>query len=71
MLVTFVVMEALSAYNVMLGRPTLNRTRAVVSTYSLVVKFSTPSGVGSMRGDQATTRYCYINSLQRNGVSES
>ena len=47
----FVVVEAPSAYNVIIGRPTLNQAKAVVSTYSLVVKFLTPRGVGIFRGD--------------------
>ena len=46
----FVVVEASSAYNVILGRPTLNQARAVVSTYSLVVKFPTPQGIGILKG---------------------
>ena len=44
---------------------------AVVSTYSLVVKFPTPHEVESIWEDLATAWYCYINSLQRNTVSES
>ena len=51
----FVVVEAPSAYNVILGGPTLNQAKAVVSTYSLVVKFSTPQGAGILREDQVTT----------------
>ena len=47
----FVVVEVSSAYNVILGRPTLNQARAVVSTYSLIVKFPTPYGTGILRGD--------------------
>ena len=35
-LVNFVVAKASSAYNVILGRPILNWTKVVVSTYSLV-----------------------------------
>ena len=40
-------------------------------TYSLVIKFPTPYGVGSMREDQATAQYCYVNSLRKNNVSKS
>ena len=65
------VVEAPFVYNFILGKVALNQTRDVVSTYSLVVKFPTPHGVGSMQGDQATTRYCYVNSLWRNTVLES
>ena len=55
MISNFVVVEAPSAYNVILGRPTLNQAKAVILTYSLVVKFSTPQGAGILIGDQATT----------------
>ena len=58
----FVMVKAPSAYNVILGRPTLNQARAVVSTYRLVVKFPTPQGVGILRGDQAVSRSCYVTS---------
>ena len=62
----FVVVEALSVYNIILGRLTLNQARAVVSTYSLVFKFLTPQGVGILRGDQAIARRCYVTSLPKN-----
>ena len=66
----FVVVEAPSAYNVILGRPTLNQARAVVSTYSLVVKFPTPQGTGILRGDQATARSYYVTSLRKNAITK-
>ena len=56
-LVNYMVVEAPLIYNVILGRPTLSRTKSVVSTYSLVVKFPTPHEARAMWGDQATTRY--------------
>ena len=43
----------------------------VVSTYSPVVKFSTPQGAGILRGDQATTWSCYVTSLRNDAVSET
>ena len=42
---TFLVIKVPFAYNTILGRPGLNAFRAVVSTYHLLVKFSTPYGV--------------------------
>ena len=70
-IVNFVIMEALSVYNIIIKRPTLNQTRAIVSTYSLIITFPTPHGDGSMRGDQTIARYCYVNPFRRNAVSES
>ena len=65
----FIMVEVSSAYNIILGR--LNRARAVVSTHSLVVKFLTPKETGILKGDQATTKSCYITSLRRGTVSEA
>ena len=63
----FIVVESPSAYNVILGRPSLNRIRAVVSTHNLVVKFPTPqgTGTGTLKGDQIVARSCYTTSLCR------
>ena len=65
------MVEAPSTYNVILGRPTLNQARAVVSTYSLIINFLTPQGTGILRGDQATTRSYYVTSLCKNAIVEA
>ena len=67
----FIVVDDLSAYNVILGRPTLNQARSVMSTYSLVVKFPTPQGTGILKGDQATARSCYVTFLHRDAIPET
>ena len=59
----FIVVESPSAYNVILGRLSLNRIRIVVSTHGLVVKFSTPQGTGTLKGDQVVAKSCYATSL--------
>ena len=48
----FLVVDCLSSYNVIIGRPTLNIWKAATSTYCLKVKFPTDNGVGEVRGDQ-------------------
>ena len=48
-----------SSYNVIIGRPTLNRWKAATSTYCLKVKFPTDNVVGEVRGDQILARECY------------
>ena len=48
-----------SSYNVIIGRPTLNRWKAATSTYCLKVKFPTDDEVGEVRGDQILARECY------------
>ena len=60
----FIVVESPSAYNVIMGRPSLNRIWAVVSTHGLVVKFPTPQGTGTLKGDQVVARSCYATSLR-------
>ena len=46
-------------YNVIIGRPILNRWKAAASTYYLKVKFPTKYGVGEVKGDQVIARECY------------
>ena len=55
----FQVVDSPSSYNVIIGRPTLNRWKAATSTYSLKVKFPTKQGVGEIKGDQVLARECY------------
>ena len=60
----FVVVDLPSAYNVLLGRPALVGLGAVSSVRHLALKFPTPSGVGTLKGDQLTGRECYSISLR-------
>ena len=46
------------SYNVIIGRPTLNRWKAATSTYCLKVNFPTDNGVGEVKGDQVLAREC-------------
>ena len=62
--VTFLVVDCSSAYNGILGRPTLNSWKAATSTYHLMIKFLTEYGNGELRGDQVATRKCYIAMLE-------
>ncbi|XP_075663414.1 uncharacterized protein LOC142633001 [Castanea sativa] len=55
----FLVVDCPSSYNVIIGRPTLNRWKAATSTYCLKVKFPTKDGVGEVKGDQVLARECY------------
>ena len=62
--VTFLVVDCLSAYNAILGRPTLNSWKAVTSTYHLMIKFPSDYGVGELCGIQVAMRECYIAMLE-------
>ncbi len=61
--VDFLIVNCPSAYNAIIGRPTLNRLRVVTSTYHLLIKFPTEHGIGEVRGDQIAARECYLASL--------
>ena len=61
--VNFLVVDCSSSYNAIIGRPTLNRWKAVTSTYHLSVKFPTEYGVGQVQGDQLAVRECYLAML--------
>ena len=45
-MIKFLIVEAPSAYNMLLGSPYLNAIRAIPSAYHMVVKFPTENGVG-------------------------
>ena len=49
--VTFLVVDCLSAYKAILGRPILNSWKAVTLTYHLMIKFPAEYGVGEVRSD--------------------
>ena len=49
--VTFLMVDCSSAYNVILGQPTLNSWKVVTSTYHLMIKFPMDYEVGELRGN--------------------
>nr|XP_023903529.1 uncharacterized protein LOC112015361 [Quercus suber] len=61
--VNFLVVDCSSSYNAIIGRPTLNRWKAITSTYHLSVKFPTEHGTGQVHGDQLAARECYLAML--------
>uniref|UniRef100_A0A2N9HQ03 Uncharacterized protein n=1 Tax=Fagus sylvatica TaxID=28930 RepID=A0A2N9HQ03_FAGSY len=69
--VDFLVVNCPSAYNAIIGRPTLNRIRAVTSTYHLLLKFPTEHGIGEVRGDQVAAKECYLASLESGGQNQT
>uniref|UniRef100_A0A2N9FH63 Uncharacterized protein n=1 Tax=Fagus sylvatica TaxID=28930 RepID=A0A2N9FH63_FAGSY len=69
--VDFLLVDCPSAYNAIIGRPTLNRLRAVTSTYHLLLEFPTEHGIGEVRGDQVAARECYLASLGPGGQNQT
>ena len=64
----FLIVDAPSAYNMLLGRPSLNTIKAIPSAYHMMIKFPTVSGVGMVRGDQRVARECYSASMKQKAV---
>ena len=64
----FLVVDGPSAYNMLLGRPSLNAIKAIPSAYHMMIKFPTVSGVGMVRGDQRLARECYSASMKQKTV---
>ena len=64
----FLIVDAPSAYNMLLGKPSLNAMKAIPSAYHLVIKFPTIHGVGMVRGDQRVARECYTASMKQRAV---
>ena len=62
--VRFLILDAPSTYNILLGRPSLNAIRVVPSAYHMVIKFPTANEVGMVRGDQRVARECYSESMK-------
>ncbi|XP_016199146.1 uncharacterized protein LOC107640107 [Arachis ipaensis] len=63
-MVEFVILRDSTAYNIILGRKTINDLGGVISTRMLVMKFITEEGsVGSVRGDLETAVACDNASL--------
>ena len=64
----FLIVDAPSAYNMLLGRPSLNAIKAIPSAYHMVIKFPTVNRVGTVRGDQRVARECYTASMKQKMV---
>ena len=64
----FLIVDAPSAYNMLLGRPFLNAIKSIPSAYHMMIKFPTVSGVGLVRGDQRVARECYSASMKQKSV---
>ncbi|KAL0340196.1 UNVERIFIED_CONTAM: hypothetical protein Sradi_4536400 [Sesamum radiatum] len=54
-----------SAYNVILGRPTLNAFHAITSTYHMKIKFLVNGGVGEVHANVLQARKCYIEAIKK------
>ena len=64
----FLIVDALSANNMLFGRPSLNAIKAIPSAYHMMIKFPTESGVRMVRGDPRVARECYSASVKQKAV---
>jgi len=63
--IRYLLVDANTSYNVLLGRPSLNQLGVIMSTPNLAMKFPSPSGdVITVHVNQKTTRECYVASLK-------
>jgi len=72
--IRYLVINANTSYNILLGRPSHNRLMAIVSTPHLAMKFPSLAGDNlTVHVDQKEARECYVESLKveplRNGCS--
>jgi len=63
--IRYIVVNAPSSYNILLGRPALNRIRLVASMRHMKMKLPSLEGaVITIKFDQKATKKCYENSLK-------
>ncbi|XP_073298507.1 uncharacterized protein [Primulina huaijiensis] len=60
----FTIVDATSSYNIILGRPAMNEMRAVASNYHQKIKFPVRVQVGEVKGDQPSSRKCYLETVR-------
>jgi len=63
--IRYLLVNANTSYNILLGRSSINRLRAIVSISHLVMKFPSASGdIVIVHVDQKVARKCYVTSLK-------
>ncbi|XP_057739676.1 uncharacterized protein LOC130956676 [Arachis stenosperma] len=65
--IDYIVVDVNSAYNALIGRTTLNQLVMVVSIPHVYMKFLTPEGIVTIKGDQKLAQRCYNESLNLKG----
>ncbi|CAL8137246.1 unnamed protein product [Prunus armeniaca] len=60
----FLIIDCPTAYNVILGRPAMAHMKVFISTHMLLLKFPTPHGTDTVRGDQLGARSCYASAVK-------
>ncbi|XP_020961065.1 uncharacterized protein LOC110263677 [Arachis ipaensis] len=69
--IQYLIVDCISPYNIILGRPALNMFRAVISTFHLCVKFQAQDGrIATIHSDRQQARQCYNSSLKRSDTRQ-
>ncbi|XP_020972903.1 uncharacterized protein LOC110269424 [Arachis ipaensis] len=69
--IQYLIVDCISPYNIILGRPALNMFRAVISTFHLCVKFQAQDGrIATINSDRQQARQCYNSSLKRSDTRQ-
>ncbi|XP_050386257.1 uncharacterized protein LOC126802648 [Argentina anserina] len=61
----FIIVDAYSSYNGIIGRPTLNRMRTFIAGHMMLIKFPTPHGTGQVRGSQSVAKDCQTRAIRQ------
>ncbi|XP_024016328.1 uncharacterized protein LOC112089807 [Eutrema salsugineum] len=70
-IIQFLILNKLAIYNAILDTPWLHAMKAVASTYHQCLKFPTPYGIYTLRGNQAIARSCYINKCKLRSANQA
>ncbi|RDY13815.1 hypothetical protein CR513_01209, partial [Mucuna pruriens] len=62
--VSFMVVDVKASYNIIIGRPALNKLGVVVSTYHLCMKYPVEREVGRVWADHNAAKRCYEDNLR-------
>ncbi|XP_073138413.1 uncharacterized protein [Henckelia pumila] len=62
-IVSFIIVDAPSTYNAILGRPAMITFMVVASALHQKIKFPVGNEVGEVQGDQKTSRKCYVEEV--------
>ena len=63
--VEFMVVDCLTNYNVMFGRPWIHRMYGIPSTLHHIMRCWTPTGIRDVKGCQLSAKKCFNTSLKR------
>ena len=61
----FIVVQASSPYNAIMGRDWLHRMKVIPSTLHQKLRFPTVDGVMELNGDQVAAKQCVLNATKK------